>query len=217
MPRFTCKVCGEPFEVPQRSLDKYRGWTPSYCRAHSPKKGAGQSARQPRGRARGAAPAEEDLTLAQVLERYQGGPQDGVFTDGSARPNPGPGGWGFVWVEGGEVRLQDHGQEAHTTNNRMELTALIAAFGALPEDARATVYTDSKLCVNTIESWAAGWERKGWKRKGGEIKNLELVQELYGLRRERPGCKLEWIAAHSGNRWNEYADSLATAWARSTL
>jgi len=209
MPRFTCKVCSEPFDVPQRALDKYAGWTPSYCRAHSPRKGPRQARSKP--------PVEENLTLAQVLERYDGGPQEGVFTDGSASPNPGPGGWGFVWVEVGEVRIQDHGREAHTTNNRMELTALIAAFGALPEDARVTVYTDSKLCVNTIESWAAGWERKGWKRKGGEIKNLELVQELYGLRRARPDCKLEWIAAHSGNRWNEYADSLATAWARSAL
>lgn len=191
-------------------LARYQGWKPRFCRAHSPKKAAG-------GRARGGSAREENLTLAAVLERYTQGPASGVFTDGSSVPNPGPGGWGFVWVEEGEVRAQGHGRAAHTTNNRMELQALIEAFKRLPEDARVTVHTDSRLCVNTIESWAAGWEKRGWKRKDGPIQNLELVQELYALRRARPACELAWIAAHSGNRWNEYADSLATAWMRDEL
>lgn len=205
MPRFTCQACGEAFEVPQRSLDRYRGWKPRYCRAHSPKR----TQRKPA--------VEENLTLAQVLERYDAGPTSGVFTDGSAKPNPGQGGWGFVWVEDGAVRAHEHGHEPETTNNRMELKALIEAFRALPEDASVTLYTDSRLAVDTIESWAPGWEKRGWKRKGGPIKNLELVQELLELRRSRPGCRLEWIAAHSGNRWNEYADSLSTAWSREEL
>ena len=132
-------------------------------------------------------------------------------------PNPGPGGWGVVWVEEGEIREERHGHEAHTTNNRMELTALIEAYRILPEDAQAVVHTDSRLCVQTILEWAPGWERKGWKKKGGAIKNLELVQELLALHRAHPGCELEWIAAHAGNRWNEYADSLATAWQRAEV
>ena len=87
----------------------------------------------------------------------------------------------------------------------------------LPESAAETVRTDSKLCVDTITKWAPGWERKGWTKKGGDIKNLELVQELLALVRARPGCGLEWIAAHAAHRWNEYADSLATAWMRDEL
>lgn len=209
MSSFSCEVCGTSFDVAPSVLKKYPGWRPKYCRAHSPKKPA-------RGRGRPLL-VEENLTLAQVLARYEGGPSDGVFTDGSSIPNPGPGGWGVVWVEGGEVVAQRHGHEAATTNNRMELRALIEAYRLLPADAAVPVYTDSRLCVDTITKWAAGWERRGWKRKGGEIKNLALVQELLELARAHPRCRLQWIAAHSGNRWNEYADSLATAWMRDAL
>ena len=209
---FTCETCGTSFDVPEKTLARFPGWTPKYCREHSKKKKAKRSGRSARGSDR-----EENLTLDQVLARYDDGPTDGVFTDGSAVPNPGPGGWGVVWVEAGEVRERRHGHDGHTTNNRMELTALIEAYRLLPADAAVTVYTDSRLCVDTITKWAPGWERKGWKKKGGEIKNLELVKELLALFRERPQAPLEWIAAHSGNRWNEYADSLATAWNRDTL
>ena len=157
------------------------------------------------------------LTLAQVREKYAEGPQDGLFTDGSCIPNPGPGGWGVVWVRAGEVVEQQHGSELDTTNNRMELMALIAALRLVAEDAEEKVYTDSQLCVNTINQWAAGWERNGWKRKSGPIKNLDLVKEVYALKQSRPSVTIAWIAAHSGNLWNEYADSLATAWARDEL
>jgi ribonuclease HI len=96
----------------------------------------------------------------------------------------------------------------------MELTALIAACKMVPRDKKTTVYTDSQLCVNTINTWAKDWEKRNWKKKKGEIKNLELVQELYQLFHNHPGLKLEWIKAHNGNKWNEYADSLATAYRR---
>ncbi len=121
----------------------------------------------------------------------------------------------MVWVESGEILAEEHGHEAQTTNNRMELTALIHAYRALPEGAQISVQTDSRLCVDTITKWAPGWERKGWKRKGEPLKNLDLVKELLALTRSRPRSPLRWIAAHSGYRWNEYADSLATAWMRS--
>ena len=101
-----------------------------------------------------------------------------------------------------------------TTNNRMELVALIEAFRMVPEGRELTVYSDSDLCVKTVTQWAAGWEKRGWKRKGGPIKNLDLVQELFGLSRKRPELALEWVPGHSGWRWNEYADSLASAWRR---
>lgn len=209
--RFQCQTCATAFEVPQAILQRYPGWRPRFCRAHSSGKSAGGT------RARRSSASEEHLTLSAVLEKYRAGPASGVFTDGSSIPNPGPGGWGFVVVEEGEVRAQGHGHAPSTTNNRMELTALIEAFRSLPADAALTVHTDSRLCVDTIETWAPGWERKGWTRRGGPIQNLELVQELLELRRARPACKLEWIPAHSGLRWNEYADSLATAWLREEL
>ena len=222
MPRFECQVCNASFEIPQTTLDRYPGWTPRFCRDHqkSKKKGGGRKGGKSGSRggaARGGSLREENLTVAEVLVRYQDGPASGLFTDGSAVPNPGPGGWGVVWVTDGEVREQRYGSDPQTTNNRMELTALIEAFKLLPEDATEVVHTDSRLCVDTITKWAPNWERNGWKKKGGEIKNLELVQELLALARAHPNCELRWIAAHSGNRWNEYADSLATAWMRAEL
>lgn len=224
VPSFTCQVCRASFDVAQALLDKYPGWLPKYCRLHSPKKrSTARPARQARkapdggGAHRGRSLREENLTLAEVLAKYEDGAGAGVFTDGSAVPNPGPGGWGVVWVEDGRIVRQAHGHEAHTTNNRMELRALIEAFTMLPQDAGIDVLSDSELCVNTITRWAPAWERAGWKRKAGPIKNLELVRELLALYRAHPGCRLRWTAAHAGNRWNEYADSLATAWMRSTL
>lgn len=212
MPDFKCTTCGADFAVPRKALDRYPGWTPKFCREHSP----GSKKRKGRGRPRGSE-VEENLTLAQVLKKYDGGPDTGVFTDGSSVPNPGPGGWGVVWVTAGDVNAARHGHDPATTNNRMELTALIEAYRLLPESSATTIYTDSRLCVDTITKWAPNWEKRGWKKKGGEIKNLALVQELLGLYRAHPDCTLEWTAAHAGTRWNEYADSLATAWMREEL
>lgn len=149
------------------------------------------------------------LTPAEVLARYADGPTTGVFTDGACEGNPGPGGWGFAWVEDGRVVREACGGARETTNNRMELTALIHAYEALPRDAEVTVYSDSELCVKTVNEWAAGWEKRGWTRKGGPIKNLELVRRLYDLARAHPRVTLRWIKAHDGSRWNEYVDALA--------
>lgn len=158
---------------------------------------------------------EENLTVAEVLAKYTEGPTDGVFTDGAADPNPGPGGWGAVYVIGGEVVDEAYGHEEFTTNNRMELTALIAGYPMVPPGVSTTVWTDSRLCVDIVTKWAPGWARNGWRRKGGEIANLDLVKELYELAQQRPELELRWIKAHSGSRWNEYADALATAYRRS--
>lgn len=152
-----------------------------------------------------------------MLDRYADGPSTGVFTDGSSIPNPGPGGWGAVWVEDGEVVAQDHGHDPDTTNNRMELVAIIRGIQLVPEGRPVTVHTDSRLAVDTLTKWAAGWERRGWKRKTGPIKNLDLVKEAWALVQSRPEVELQWVKAHAGNLWNEYADSLATAWARDEL
>jgi ribonuclease HI len=157
---------------------------------------------------------EENLTTSAVLERYTEGPTTGVFTDGSAVPNPGPGGWGAVYVIDDEIVDEAHGHEQDTTNNRMELTAIIAGIGLVPEGTAATVYTDSRLAHDTLTKWAADWKRRGWKRKRGEVQNLDLVKVAYALMESRPEISIEWVPAHSGYRWNEYADSLSTAFLR---
>ena len=81
------------------------------------------------------------------------------------------------------------------------------------------VFTDSMLAVNTITKWAATWERNGWTRgrKREEVKNLELVQELYSLAGSHPKVELQWVKGHAGLRWNEYADSLSRAYQREEL
>ncbi|MCP4654888.1 MAG: aminotransferase class V-fold PLP-dependent enzyme [bacterium] len=157
---------------------------------------------------------ELNLSPEKVLERFSAGPFDGVFTDGACTGNPGPGGWGVVWVRDNQVVDRRNGRTAHTTNNRMELSALIAAYKMLPADAELTIYSDSNLCVQTLNLWAASWKRRGWKRKTGPVENLELVKEAYALHLAHRRVKLEWIKAHNGSRWNEYADALATAYLR---
>ncbi len=220
MPSFSCQTCGTSFSLTEATLARFPGWAPRQCRACKSGTAAGASPARSAGPRRGARRPRisEHLTLEQVLARYTEGPSDGVFTDGSADPNPGPGGWGAVHVRDGEVVAQDHGAAPRTTNNRMELTALVAGYGLVPPGERAVVWTDSRLCVDTITSWAPRWEAAGWSRKGGEIANLDLVQELYALHRARAGeLELRWIKAHAGSRWNEYADSLSTAYARAQL
>lgn len=208
----TCARCGASFEVPAHLAERYPGWTPSQCPACY----RGRSGGPARGGAAAAA-GEEDLTLDEVLARYTEGPHDGVFTDGSAEPNPGPGGWGAVYVVDGEVVARDWGHEADTTNNRMELRALLAGLELVPEGTPATLRTDSKLAVQTVTEWAPAWEARGWRRKAGPVKNLDLVRPLVERLRARPELAIAWLPAHTGLRWNEYADSLSTAWRRERL
>ena len=138
---------------------------------------------------------------------------EAVYTDGCARPNPGPGGWAVVWVRDDRVYRQWYGhEEERTTNNRMELRALIEAFTRLPPDAKTTVYSDSMLAVKTVTEWAPAWERRGWRRKWGTISNLDLVKRLVELSKQHPGCSVQWLRGHDGNRWNEHADKLANLW-----
>lgn len=171
MPTFQCQRCGRGFNVPQASLDKYPAWQPKTClRCRNPGANkAGQPARRntpPRSPAaasagsRAESSGEGSMTLEQVLATYTDGPTTGVFTDGAAHPNPGPGGWGAVYVVDDQIIAQGHGSEPLTTNNRMELTALIAGYQLVPAGTAAVVMTDSQLCVDTINSWAATWERR---------------------------------------------------------
>ncbi len=211
---FTCQNCGKTFSLPQRVRDRYPGWTPRQCldcRDESQAAGGGARATPGSSRKR-TRTADVVLTTDEVLAQFSDGPADGVFTDGGAVPNPGPGGWGAVYVVDGAIVAEAHGHDPDTTNNRMELTALIEASRLVPEGVPAVVYSDSRLAVQTITEWAAGWERRGWKRKTGPVENLDLVKAAYDAYRRRPELRLEWIAAHSGFKWNEYADALASRW-----
>ena len=214
MTEFTCRECGKTFTLPQRVLDRYPGWVPGQCLECRDRARGDESVSRKASpaKARRSRTASLILTTDEVLAEYTDGPGDGVFTDGSSVPNPGPGGWGAVYVTNGEIVAEAHGHEADTTNNRMELTALIEAAALVPVDTPATVYSDSRLVVQTVNDWAAGWEKRGWKRKTGPVENLDLVKKAYYAFRRRPELRLEWIAAHSGYKWNEYADALASRW-----
>lgn len=192
MPAFTCADCGTSFELPQHILDRYPGWTPSKCR----------DCRTAKGRSSAKGKRTDHTTPSG----------DAVYTDGGCEPNPGPGGWAAVWVRDDEVVEERSGHDPDTTNNRMELQALIEAVRMLPEGTTATIFSDSNLAVQTINQWAKGWKARGWKRKTGPVQNLDLVKELYELFEGRPELRLEWIKAHVGHKWNERADDLTRAW-----
>ena len=123
------------------------------------------------------------------------------YTDGSASPNPGPGGFSVI------RDMQPHilgSEDGDTTNIRMEGKAILAAL----QDAGGEpceILTDSEFWINVITKWAPGWEQKGWKKKGGEIKNLDIVREVYPLF-QQSSAKLIWVRGHEGNQGNELAD-----------
>lgn len=127
-------------------------------------------------------------------------------------PNPGPGGWGAVYVVDGQIVDEVSGHEPDTTNNRMELTAIARGIELVPAGTRTTIWSDSNLAVRTLTEWAKGWERRGWRRKAGPVENLDLIRPLYEVFSSRSELELRWIRAHVGHRWNEYADALAGRW-----
>ena len=126
-----------------------------------------------------------------------------IFTDGSASPNPGPG--GFAVIENGKpIAL---GAENPSTNIRMEGLALKKAFKIL-DGEEAEILTDSEFWVNVLVKWAPAWEKNGWKKKNGEIKNLDIVKPLFELYKNSK-IKLKWLKGHAGHKFNEMADEWA--------
>ena len=126
------------------------------------------------------------------------------YTDGSASPNPGPGGFAVI------RELEPHvlgSEEGDTTNIRMEGKAIVAALkDAAGQECK--IYTDSEFWINIITKWAPGWEKNDWKKKGGEIKNLDIVQEVYPLYKES-AATLVWVRGHNNDEGNELADEWA--------
>jgi ribonuclease HI len=131
-----------------------------------------------------------------------------VYADGACRGNPGPGGWGVLLREGGRER-ELHGGEAATTNNRMELTAVIRALEALAPGARVRVYTDSQYVQKGISAWIHDWKRRGWHTADRKpVKNVDLWMRLDELARGHH-VEWHWVRGHAGHPENERADALA--------
>ena len=130
-----------------------------------------------------------------------------IYTDGACSGNPGPGGWAAV-LRYGSAEKELSGGEKETTNNRMELTAVIRALGALKEPCAVTVYTDSQYISRAItEGWLAKWKRAGFTKKGG-LKNAELWREMDGLLQKHQ-VSFHWVKGHADNEMNNRCDRLA--------
>lgn len=133
-----------------------------------------------------------------------------IYTDGACKGNPGPGGWG-AWLKSGPTEKELFGGELNTTNNRMELTAVIEGLAALKRPCKVLLYLDSQYVRKGITEWIRGWKAKGWMTASKQpVKNVELWQKLDKLVAEG-GHQIEWrwVKGHSGDPGNERADMLA--------
>lgn len=131
-----------------------------------------------------------------------------IFTDGACKGNPGKGGWGALLVADGKEK-ELFGGEANTTNNRMELRAVIEALGALKRPCEVVLHTDSQYVQKGISEWIHGWKARGWKTAAKEpVKNADLWMELDSARQQHQ-VEWRWVRGHAGHPGNERADRLA--------
>jgi ribonuclease HI len=131
-----------------------------------------------------------------------------IYSDGACKGNPGPGGWG-AWLRSGDHLKELWGGDPATTNNRMELTAVIEALASLKRTCQIDLYTDSEYVKNGITTWIHGWKRRGWKTADGKpVKNVELWQRLEALAKLHH-VEWHWVKGHAGDPGNEKADELA--------
>ncbi len=134
-----------------------------------------------------------------------------IYTDGACSGNPGPGGWGAILMLG-ENRKEISGGSENTTNNIMELTAVIEALKILKRPCKVNIYSDSAYVVNAfLQKWIYGWMKKGWKTAGGDpVKNKELWQELYSLTKTHDVTFIK-VKGHADNEFNNRCDEMAVA------
>ena len=131
-----------------------------------------------------------------------------IYTDGACRGNPGPGGWAALLIAGTNER-EISGAETLTTNNRMELTAVIRALEALKRPVQGNLYTDSQYVRKGVLEWMTQWKARGWKTADKKpVKNQDLWQALDGLVQQHQ-LEWHWVKGHSGNAGNERVDELA--------
>lgn len=131
-----------------------------------------------------------------------------MYTDGACKGNPGRGGWG-VWMVSGQHEKEMWGGELMTTNNRMELTAVIEALKVLKRRCKVVIYTDSEYVRKGITEWISGWKRRGWKTADNKpVKNAELWRRLEELASQHD-VDWRWVKGHAGDPGNERADGLA--------
>lgn len=133
-----------------------------------------------------------------------------LFTDGACSGNPGPGGWGFLLrhPKSGKA-VERSGGEHETTNNRMELTAVIEGLAALTRPSVVDLYSDSQYVLKGLKEWMAGWKRKGWKTASKQpVKNVDLWKQLDTLKDEHE-IRFHWVKGHAGHPENERVDELA--------
>jgi len=133
-----------------------------------------------------------------------------IYTDGACKGNPGPGGWGAL-LKSGSTEKELFGGELQTTNNRMELMAVIQALQALKRPCAVTLHVDSQYVLKGMTEWLPGWKAKGWRTASKQpVKNVELWQALDDLV-NRAGHRIDWrwVRGHDGNPGNERADALA--------
>jgi ribonuclease HI len=131
-----------------------------------------------------------------------------IFTDGACKGNPGPGGWG-AWLVANGHEKEMFGGESNTTNNRMELKAVIEALSALTRPCEVIVHTDSQYVQKGISEWIHGWKARGWKTAAREpVKNADLWQALDAAQ-ARHRVEWRWVRGHNGHAGNERADQLA--------
>ncbi len=137
-----------------------------------------------------------------------------IYTDGACSGNPGPGGWGAI-LQYGEHSRELSGGEARTTNNRMELSAVIAALEALKEPCQVELYSDSKYVVDAVEKgWARSWQRNGWRKADKKpALNPDLWERLLALL-DRHTVRFHWVRGHADNPMNNRCDQLAVAESR---
>jgi ribonuclease HI len=133
-----------------------------------------------------------------------------IYTDGACSGNPGPGGWGAIILDEKENQVNLSGKEGSTTNNRMELIAPIMALKKIKESSEITIYTDSIYLKDGITVWINNWQKNGWETANKKpIKNKDLWVTLSKLT-EKKRIVWKWVKAHTGNKFNELADKLAT-------
>ncbi|MCX7676580.1 MAG: ribonuclease HI [Alteraurantiacibacter sp.] len=132
-----------------------------------------------------------------------------IFTDGACKGNPGPGGWGAL-LRMGQHEKELSGGETETTNNRMELTAVIRALDALTQPCEVTVHTDSRYVIDGMTKWIDGWQSRGWKNAAKEpVRNEDLWRDLVRAA-SRHRISWQWVRGHSGHPENERVDRLAS-------